>query len=415
MKISRFGMVFAGTWLAYAGLYLCRKNFSVLMPFLGSSLGLSNATLADLVFTYSLTYAAGQFLSGSIADRFGARPLVAIGMAVSAACSALIAGAPGVTLLLTIQLVNGFAQSTGWPGLLKITSAQFSPAGRGVTMGWWSTNMVVGGFAATILATWFATGPLLPALGWQRAAWGPALLLALISILFLVLVPASSGLDPSREQRRTPAGVWREVLQSRPLWAIAIAYFCLKMMRYTFLFWLPLYMVQRLRYSPAEAGYTSSMYEVVGFLGVPAAGYVSDKLLGGQRFPAASGLMFLLAGTCLVFPQLSAMSRAGNIIAIGLAGALTFGPDTLLAGPATQDASSPEIAATAGGFVNGFGSLGQLLSPLLVAALTRSGKWDNLFTAFVGVALLGAATLAFESGREKVRLVPVGAGKQLNA
>ena len=38
---------------------------------------------------------------------------------------------------------------------------------------------------------------------------------------------------------------------------IAGAYFCLKLTRYAFLFWLPVYLTERLGLSAADAGYSS--------------------------------------------------------------------------------------------------------------------------------------------------------------
>ena len=43
---------------------------------------------------------------------------------------------------------------------------------------------------------------------------------------------------------------------------------------------------------------------------------------------------------------------------------------------------------------NGVASLGQLLSPYLVAQVTTRWGWDALFASFVAVALLGSAITA---------------------
>jgi sugar phosphate permease len=70
--------IFAVTWLAYAGFYLCRKNLSVTMPLLSEDLGYSNLQLANIFFGYSLLYALGQFGFGVLADRFGSRLIVTL-------------------------------------------------------------------------------------------------------------------------------------------------------------------------------------------------------------------------------------------------------------------------------------------------------------------------------------------------
>src|SRR6185295_3792787 len=112
----------------YFGFYLCRKNFSVLMPYLKSEAGLSSTDLANALFVYGVAYAAGQFLNGRLADRVGARMVVTAGMLISAAASAFMAWPAWVgipVILIVLQGINGMAQSTGWPGLLKLTRDWF--------------------------------------------------------------------------------------------------------------------------------------------------------------------------------------------------------------------------------------------------------------------------------------------------
>lgn len=393
-----FAAAFAGTWLAYAGFYLCRKNFSILMPAFAADGVFDKAGLATLVFAYSVAYAFGQFLNGSLADAWGAKRVVLAGMVVSAACNLRMALAnPTLAVFSSLQVANGLAQAAGWPGLLKLTAQAFGAGRRGVVMAWWSTNLVIGGLLGTLLATWCVTG--WPATLGSRAPWrmgalGPALCLLGIAAVFARLVPREPRMAAGQAVARA-AGAWREVAGSPALLAIGACYFCLKLLRYSFLFWLPLYMVERLRYSQAEAGYTSTIYELVGFLGVPFAGYVSDHAFHGRRFPVGTLLMLALAAACFVFPELSAGGRAGNLLAIALLGALTFGPDTLLAGAATQDAAGPDAVASAGGFVNGVGSAGQLLSPLLVSAAVPYAGWEGLFRLLAALALAGAAALAW--------------------
>src|SRR5262245_698334 len=108
-------------------------------------LGFSKDQLAELIFAYSLAYSCGQFLTGSLADRVGAKRVVAGGMLVSALCGFAMAGANTLWMFGALQFVNGLAQACGWPGLVKITANWFLPPRRGILMAWWSTHLVVGG------------------------------------------------------------------------------------------------------------------------------------------------------------------------------------------------------------------------------------------------------------------------------
>ena len=48
--------IFGVTWLSYAGFYLCRKNFSVVMPMLTDEFGFTKVDLALILTGYSLIY-----------------------------------------------------------------------------------------------------------------------------------------------------------------------------------------------------------------------------------------------------------------------------------------------------------------------------------------------------------------------
>jgi sugar phosphate permease len=404
--------IFTLTWLSYASLYLCRKNLSVLIPLLGVSAGLSKDQLANVVFGYSLMYALGQLTNGTLADRFGGTRVVFVGMMVSAFATAACGFWYSALGLLALQMVNGWAQAAGWPGLVKLMSAAFARSNRGVVMGWWTTNYVVGGFVGTLLATWLVTHPTLFAgWGWQRGVWGPALALGLVALVFAIGLqrPSRSAKETNSEESPLRAGTFskdhvRTVLANPKIQLIALVYAILKLTRYSFLYWLPLYMTEHLSYSTEEAGYSSAAYELIGFAGVVGAGYLSDRVFQSRRFPVAALMLAVLALACLAHPLLSASSRFGNLVGIAIIGAMTFGPDTLLGGAGAQDAAPPEAVATAAGFINAVGSLGQIFSPYIVVHAVRLYGWSNLFYFFAALALSGAVVLTLSRAERQEAL-----------
>jgi OPA family sugar phosphate sensor protein UhpC-like MFS transporter len=385
--------IFAVTWLAYAGFYLCRKNFSVLMPFLQNQAGIPKMQLADILFAYSLCYAAGQFLMGSLADRISPRLVVCGGLVAASVANLAMSVNPVYTALLVLGMVNGLAQSTGWPGLLKIMAMWFEPGERGVVMGWWTTNYVFGGFLATIFASWAVAGG-----SWKRGFVLPSLLLLAIAACFALLVRDHPGMAAARApeppQQPDPIAGYREVIAQPVAWATAFTAFLIKITRYSFLFWLPLYFTEHLGYQPEHAGYLSSIYELAGIAGALLAGYISDKVLGARRYPIVCGMLAGLALACLLQPALGRAGWAGSLAGIALIGVMTFGADSLVQGAATQDAGGKRSAASAAGLVNGIASLGQLFSPYLVAQVATRWGWDALFSLFVVIAMLGSATAA---------------------
>ena len=196
----------------------------------------------------------------------------------------------------------------------------------------------------------------------------------------------------SRFIRRRP--LLRKILAKPVVWITGITAALLKITRYSFLFWLPLYMVEQLGYELESAGYISAAYELAGFLGAILAGYASDKLFQSRRYPVATIMQGGLGLACYLYPRLAGRGYLGNSVGISLIGIMNYGPDTLMQGAASQDVGSRHGTATAAGFISGLSSIGQLVSPYLVARVSSRFGWDRVFQVFVALAVLGSLLTA---------------------
>jgi sugar phosphate permease len=231
----------------------------------------------------------------------------------------------------------------------------------------------------------------------------------LVAIAFVLLVrnrPADAGVADIPEtsdhsdavtngasRGSTLALYWR-MLGDLEVWTVAIGALFSKVTRYSFLFWLPMYLSQKLNYKAAEAGYTSSLFELAGFGGALLGGYVSDKLMQSRRLPVAAVMMWGLAVACWLHPHLAALGHGGVAFSIALIGIMNYGPDTLLQGAATQDVGARWGVGAASGFVDGVSSVGQLISSYLVGYVAHKYGWDQLFYVFVALALVGGLVMA---------------------
>lgn len=394
--------IFGLTWLGYAGFYFCRKNFSVAMPIIIDELGYTKTDMAIVLTVYSLTYMLGQFLSGYMSDRWGPRLIVSIGLAIAVIANFTMGMAGSLLAFAFLMGTNGLGQSTGWSGLIKNMTPWFRPNERGVVMSWWSTCYVIGAFLATVFATYWATNEdIWTDLGWERAFFMPAIVLAIITVLYAVFArnrPPDVGLPILVEEEGVAIAskskseqflLIKKLISKSELWVAASIYFLLKLTRYVFLFWLPLYMVEALNYSNQESGYLSSVYELVGFFGVIAAGYISDRLMDSKRFPVAAVMLFMLAIFCFFQPIIADFGMMAIGINIGLIGIMTYGPDSILCGATAMDIGGKKGAAMAAGIINGVGSAGQLLSPFIAAYVSDAFGWNALFYGFVALGVIG--------------------------
>jgi len=382
----------------------------VAMPVFVHDLGADNYAFAKVLTVYSLFYMVGQFISGYFADKIGAKIVIAIGLTLIVTANIAMGFSANLGLFVIFMALNGLGQSTGWSGLVKIVSAHYKQEELGITMSWWTTCYVIGGFLAVVFATFWATDhSILPELSWRRIFWAPALVLLIIGIIFafMPVLPDKVSIKQElvakalklRDQIAQPS-YFIKTISNSATWIASITYFFIKLMRYAFLFWLPTYLTQSLKYTTEISGYTSSLFEIFGFAGVLIAGYVSDKIYHARRFPVASLMMFGLFIIMLLHFSLTTLGYWGNFIAIACIGLFLYGPDSIISGAMAVDLGK-EAAGTTAGFINGVGSAGQIVSPYVVAYVSARYGWEMLFKVFIVTSLISALLLSLKWNYEK--------------
>ncbi len=370
------------TWLSYATYYFGRKNLSVTKAAIGRALGAH--ALYGVETAYLAAYAIGQYASGWLGDRTGARRLVGYGMLVAAAASFAFGLWSAGVLFLVTAAVNGLAQSTGWPGNVKAMGEWTTPATRGRIMGVWATCYQIGGIAATAFAAW-----LLAHFGWRAAYFGPAVVLGVVGTLALLLIRPGPTVSGSRERASADR---RAVAFSATVWWYGASYFFIKLIRYSLLFWLPFYLQNVLGYAEGQAGYYSTSFEIGGVLGTIGLGALSDRLARASRSLVCAGSLVGLAVALFAYARLGGSSHAANFAVMAVVGALLYGPDSLLSGAAAQDLGGPGAGALAIGMINGLGSIGAVSQELVTRTVSRAYGWNAVFYVLL-VSALSAALL----------------------
>lgn len=376
------------TWLAYASYYLGRKGFSVAKKSLHDKLAISETTLGVIDTLYLSGYALGQFVSGYLGDRYGARRLVGYGMLFAALCAAGCGSASSALVLAAWFGLNGLAQSTGWPGTTRAMAEWTTPRNRGTVMSFWATCYQAGGIVASVVAAW-----LLRLYGFRAAFWGPALWLAFIGIVVLLVLRRGPGAPQHHDATERDTPPLLRVVLSPLLVCYGLSYFFIKFIRYALLFWLPYFLAQSRGYAEDVAALVATAFEVGGIVGVIALGTLSDRVRGWSRSALAAASLVGLALALLLYVTLGSTSPGVGILALALIGATLFGPDALISGAAAQDAGGARAAASATGFVNGVGSIGAMLEGLCVPWISQRYGWQAVFPVFVALALAAALAL----------------------
>jgi OPA family sugar phosphate sensor protein UhpC-like MFS transporter len=415
-------LTFGITWLIYVSFYLARQSFGVAKVAFADDphVSLTRKQFGLIDSSFQVTYMLGQFIFGPLGDRFGPRRILLFGMALIIAVSIASGFSTTLSAFLILALIHGIGQSSGWSNISKTMSSWFSLRERGRVIGLWCTHYTVGGAIALPFGGWLmehygsvetsATGVArIPF--WPAAFWGPAAVMVIVWILSWILLrnrPEDLGLPPIEKYHGEPESLlpgedkqhvaversWsviREVLTSPPIWMLSTSYFFIKLVRYSFYFWGPLYVEECLGSGAYESTLIAAAMPLGGLLGVIATGYISDLYFSSRRAPVIV-VSLLLTSVVMVFgliPIHNAWLMAGFFFLVGM---FIFGPDSMISATAAMDFGTKRGAGTAIGCINGIGSIGGILGGYLPGAMTEKADWTPLFLLFfVGLALAAAA------------------------
>jgi sugar phosphate permease len=389
---------FTASWVLYAGYYLCRENIRTVGLLPGEPFHASDLSWA--LFAFAVAFVPGQLAAGAWADAKGPRRVALTGGLISAVATAAMLLVNTPHGMLGLQLLNGFGQGMGFPALALLLATWFNRQERPSILAWWSASYSLGGVLAFSLTVWCATTNLvIPAWGWRRCLMLPPFLLIALSLWFYRVTrddPQQVGLAPI--SATTPSANWRagwwSVLANSHIRTISAMYFFLKMTRYALLFWLPLYLVQTAHSSESRAASTVSLFELFGFAGALFAVHLSARSFGGRRYPVAALLLFALGSLALLEPLIAPLGWWASAVNITAMGMMVYAVDALMVSVAVLESVPLTHAARAIATVNGAGSVGQMLAPLLVTWFAHRFGWGNLFNLFLITSLIAAAIVA---------------------
>ncbi len=172
------------------------SSLNVNLPVLQRALGSSNSGLQWLVDAYSLVFAGLLLPAGALADRYGRKTALQLGLIVVGLASLTAMVCSTTSEVIVCRAVMGAGAAFIMPGTLSILTNIFPPQERGKAIAIWAGFAGFGGVLGLV-----ASGFLLDRFYWGSAFFinVPIILLALGAGYFLVpnsKDPADTVLDP---------------------------------------------------------------------------------------------------------------------------------------------------------------------------------------------------------------------------
>lgn len=130
---------------------------NVAIPSIVAELGITSTQVQWVQESYTLVFASLLLVFGTLADRFGRRRVLLIGVVIFALASILAATAPTGELLIASRLVQGVGGAMILPSSLSIINSTFRGKERAIAFAVWGST--IGGMAAVgpLLGGWLTT------------------------------------------------------------------------------------------------------------------------------------------------------------------------------------------------------------------------------------------------------------------
>lgn len=405
--------------------YLDRINLSIAGSSIATEFHLTNVQLGSLTSAFLLGYAFFQTVGGWLADRLGSRRVLAIGVVWWGIFTSLTAAVPpsivsAVLVLATARFLLGAGEAVLFPASNQFVSRWIPSQERGRANGLIFAGVGIGAGATPFLITYIMVH-----YGWRWSFWLSAFIgLAVGAIWYLVarntpeehakVSPAeleyiragrtvrySSPSDMAKDSNQHIVAAsdripWTNILSSKNVWAVTLAYFCFGYVAWIFFTWFFIYLAKvRGLNLKASASYTTLLFLSMAACS-PLGGAISDKLTKhyGKRVGRCGIAVFALVLTAvfLSFGSQVQSARLASIVLAGGAGALYLSQSSFWAVTA-------DIASGSSGSVSGFMNMGNQFGGALTASLTpflasRFG-WTTSFFVAAGLSVLGAAAWLF--------------------
>jgi OPA family glycerol-3-phosphate transporter-like MFS transporter len=419
--------------LTYASYYVCRYNFRFATPGMEKEFGFDEVQIAGMLSAWSIAYGTGQLVNGLLTDRIGGKTAMLIG-AIGTIVVNLIFGfasfAGTFSTFALIWLMNGWLQSFGAPGMVKINAAWFNREERGTFAGIFGLMIQLGQFAinnlAPLILAGFTIGTLVVAQGeWRWLFRIPPMFTALMAVL-LVLIPKESpeaaGFPGvvSDGGEKTDASVRAGLKESfitifrHPLiWFYAVAYACTGAVRNSSDQFAVLYFVKQLgldlEAKPRAVLWTMNLMPLVAVIGSFTAGWVSDKFFRGHRSPVAMTLYFfesfiIVCAALVIYAGMVGPTPGGIFLGctfLVLVSLTANSTHAIVGAAAPMDIGGRRMAGFATGVIDSFQYYGAAIALPITGWLIKHHGWGTWYPTMAVFGSIGGIAMLLVMRKQK--------------
>ena len=404
--------------------YIDRVNLSVAAPEIAKHFGWDPAQMGWVFSAYLWTYTACLIPIGALLDRYGARRVSSVGIALWS-IAAMATGA--VTTFATMCLARlglGIGEATTFPVAGKVIRQWFPAKERGFA----GAVFHCGGHAAPAFATPFVAW-LVVDLGWRPSF----VILGSLGLVWLVFwfwkyrepeectwltaderqfildnrdaSPVAAPGESAGSSRLETGEVLATLIRQPTVWGIMLTQGCSTYFNYLFLSWLPTYLVQVRGLRLLQAGFQAAIPYMVAVVVVLGFGRISDRLLSTESLKQGkrrNALITALLLSTVVMLINVVETQAGVLVVLALAMSFNLTCLTLNLVLTNDLLEEPRMAGTVFGLVAVSANLFGLAAPIVTGYIVKAtGSFEIAFN-LLGAIVLTAAAISFTLTRKPI-------------
>lgn len=388
--------------------YLDRVNVSIAGGVIQKDYGLTNIQLGYVFSAFVIGYALFQAPGGRLADRFGPRLIIMLGVIWWSLFTTLTTMVPvglgmSIALLILVRFLLGLGEAVVYPASNRLVATWIPSVERGVANGFIFAGVGAGAGITPPLITYILVN-----YGWRWSFYFCALVGLAAGAAWYFLArdnPKDHPWITKKERDYIEAGLpasasasggdgalpWGAILKNRNIIFVSLSYFAYGYIAYIFFTWFFLYL-SRVRGLDLKS---SALYSMLPFIAMalcsPLGGWIADILTKrhGKRV-GRCGVAVLGIGLSAVFIALATQvesARLASIVLAGGAGALYLSQSAFWA--VTADIAG-RSAGSASGLMNMIGQIGGATTATLTPIIGDAFGWTASFLVASGLAVLGS-------------------------
>jgi len=271
--------------------YIDRSALGIMWPAMSEDLGLTKEDYAWIINIFTITYAAGKFISGKIYDKVGTKIGFVLSIFFWSLASVLHFFAKGAASLGIFRGLLGVSEAGNWPGAVKNNAEWFPVKERGLAQGIFNSGAAIGSIVAAPLVSqlfevydWRWTFVIIGVLGF---------LWIIPWLIFNKTKPKNHPWITEEEQKYilednshdsitnedTKSLSVIEILSIKEAWGAISARFFIEPIWWLFVFWMPIYLADQYGFNVKEIGLYAWFPYVGAMIGSLSGGWYVKHLM----------------------------------------------------------------------------------------------------------------------------------------